>query len=396
MFRVLVCSIAIAFSGNIFAADASQPEIRKLTPPQLKPQNIKRPTFCVRPCREGGPALNLYKKDGKIIVNHYGLGGAGWSLAPGSAKHVVDLLERENVDKYTPITIAGSGVAGLFTALELYKRNFEDVTLVAESFFGLTSHKAAGLFCPHLLYVNASDPELITKLGKESYRYYRSLIDRKVHDFTEEYTAKSFKLLPTYFSKNDTCGYEAYIPELMSPGKDVIVDFGNGAEHEMVVYDEGLFIDTSNAMRALHHKLRRTHIGFVKKHIESLDQLHTPVVINCLGANAEVLNKDDKLVPVLGHLILLKNQNPDKLNYQIASFDSKDTSEEGLPITRTMYFMPKTDFDNADEDDVGVIGGTFITGANELSPHDSEFQGLLSRAKVFFGLSDSSLDIARR
>lgn len=51
----------------------------------------------------------------------------------------------QGIQLTTPITIIGAGTIGLFTAYDLMKRGFTDITIVSEKFDKLTSHNAGGL-----------------------------------------------------------------------------------------------------------------------------------------------------------------------------------------------------------------------------------------------------------
>ncbi len=94
------------------------------------------------------------------------------------------------------------------------------------------------------------------------------------------------------------------------------------------------------------------------------------------------LNQDDCLYPVQGHLIMLRNQNPEELKYMlIVNFDSEKDNKEG--VFRTLDFFPKKHVD-ADLNHVGVLGGTFIENYNALECNAQEFDLIIDRAKRFF------------
>lgn len=76
-----------------------------------------------RPFREGGNRLEKDFFGGKIIVHNYGHGGAGVSLAPGSAIEAVSLAEPHLQNKNVRVAVIGSGVVGLFNCKELLKRH---------------------------------------------------------------------------------------------------------------------------------------------------------------------------------------------------------------------------------------------------------------------------------
>src|SRR5688500_12427145 len=69
-------------------------EVRKITPPKLEGRHLGKKILCHRPMRRGSPKLGLEQQGDKLIVHNYGHGGSGWTLGPGSAKYVIDLLEK--------------------------------------------------------------------------------------------------------------------------------------------------------------------------------------------------------------------------------------------------------------------------------------------------------------
>ena len=66
-------------------------------------------------------------------MHNYGHGGAGVSLAPGSAIEAVRLAEPHLQKKSVKIAVIGSGVVGLFNCKELLKHYPElKITVYAE------------------------------------------------------------------------------------------------------------------------------------------------------------------------------------------------------------------------------------------------------------------------
>jgi glycine/D-amino acid oxidase-like deaminating enzyme len=48
----------------------------------------------LRPYRKSGVLVSAEVEGGKTVIHHVGHGGAGWTLAPGSAKDAVALIEQ--------------------------------------------------------------------------------------------------------------------------------------------------------------------------------------------------------------------------------------------------------------------------------------------------------------
>lgn len=54
-------------------------------------------------------------------------------------------------------------------------------------------------------------------------------------------------------------------------------------------------------------------------------------------------------------------------------------------IKRSFYIFPKR-LPNTAANDVGVIGGTFIEGADSTTPNQEEFDIMLENARKFYGI----------
>ncbi|MBS0185544.1 MAG: FAD-dependent oxidoreductase [Proteobacteria bacterium] len=172
-------------------------EVRKITPPKLDSLHLGTRITCHRPMRHGAPNMSVTKQGEQIIAHNYGHGGSGWTLGPGSAQHVNDLLltseYAHEVTKETPIAIIGAGALGLFSAYDLHQRGFRNITIVADKFEGLTSHNAGGLLAPVSM---DNQPEIqgnIDKIGIDAYKFYESIAQKKHPHFKE-----GAVVVPTY------------------------------------------------------------------------------------------------------------------------------------------------------------------------------------------------------
>ena len=362
-------------------------EVRKITPPNVKYTNLGRKILCHRPVRIGSPNMSVEFKDGKILAHNYGHGGSGWTLGPGSASYVNDLLVKfkdiPDLKKNTLITIIGAGVLGFFTAYDLLERGFTNITIIAKKFNVITtSHNAGGLLAPVSMDNDPEFQKIIDQIGINAYKFYSDIAQKKHKHFKG-----GAKILPTYFETREDSGLEPYVTEkIMKPAKDVILDFGNGTTKNMVAYDDGIFMDTEEMMKDLEKFLRKKNINFVEKNIESFDEVEGKIIINCTGLGSSKLNKDDKMISVQGHLILLKDQIPKDLQYMLLVYFDEDKTESGQTVKRSFYIFPKKSI-NACPNEIGVIGGTFIKGATPETPNEKEFNIILNQARNFYGLS---------
>lgn len=359
-------------------------EIRKISPPDLSEAHLGKRILCHRPMRRGTPNMSVEEQSGKVIIHNYGHGGSGWTLGPGSATYVVDLLEKskyaKEIEKTTPITIVGAGALGLFTAYDLLKRGYKKLTVCAENFEQLTSHNAGGLLAPVSMDNDPKLQKVIDKIGIDAYLFYQKIAKERHSDFR-----KGAVIVPTYFENRKDSGLEPYVGKVMEPAKDVKLDFGNGTSRKMVAYDDGIFIDTSEMMSSLRQHLD-TKVKFVKKKIEHFSNIEDKYIFNCTGIGSSVLNKDKEMVSVQGHLIMLKDQKLEDTQYMILVYFNKGKTESGQTVKRSFYFFPKR-LAGTGESDIGVIGGTFIENATKKTPNNSEFGILLKGAKDFYGIS---------
>jgi hypothetical protein len=372
-----------AASTSPATAAAAGAEVRPITPPRLDSAYLGEKILCYRPLRRGAPNLSVEKVGSQVIGHNYGHGGSGWTLAPGSAQYVVDLVEASDagkaVAKDAPVTVVGAGVIGLFTAYELVKRGYTNVTVVAEKMDGLTSHNAGGLLAPVSMDNNPEMQAIIDKIGIDAYRFYEAVAKGTQPDFAE-----GAKIVPAYFENREESGLEPYVGEVMQPAKDVVLDFGNGTQRPMVAYDDGIFMDTAVMMKALRDYLNGK-VTFEQRKVASLADLPAGLVFDCTGLGAARLNDDAEVVPVQGHLIMLRDQVPADLQSMILVYFDKGKTESGQLVKRSFYIFPKHMPDTG-PNDVGVIGGTFIEGSTPATPNEEEFQILVDGAKRFYGI----------
>jgi len=358
-------------------------EVRKMNPPKLETVNLGKKILCHRPMRRGAPNMSLEQKDGKNIAHNYGHGGSGWTLGPGCAIYVNDLLlnseSAANLTKDTPITVIGAGALGLFTAYDLVQRGFTAITIVAENFESLTSHNAGGLLAPVSMDNALEMQKVIDKVGVDAYLFYDAIAKKTHPDFVE-----GAVVVPTYFENRDDSGLEPYVGVVMQPAKDVTLDFGNGTSRDLVSYDDGIFIDTAKMMIGLHEYLD-DKVTFVQKKVNAISDLSDSFIINCSGGLDYGLNNDVDMVSVQGHLIMLKDQNVGDLQHMILVYFGEGLTASGQNIKRSFYIFPKQ-LPNTGLNDVGVIGGTFIEGATSETPNTEEFDILLKGAKDFYGI----------
>jgi len=375
---------ACAPAGTPILATSTARTVRKITPPRLDTAYLGEEILCYRPMRRGAPNMSVETVGSQIIAHNYGHGGSGWTLAPGTAKYVVDLVEDTEggaiVSKGEPVTVVGAGVIGLFTAYELVQRGYSNITVMAERFEKITSDNAGGLLAPVSMDNAPEIQAIIDQIGIDAYRFFAAVAQGEQPDF-----AGGAKIVPSYFETRDESGLEPYVGQVMQPAKDVVVDFGNGTTRDMVVYDDGIFIDTALMMEELHSYLE-SRVTFVEQKVLNFADLPNNLVFDCAGLGSGALNGDAEVVSVQGHLIMLKDQVPADMEYMILVYFDEGVTEANQKVKRSLYVFPKS-LPGTGPNDIGVVGGTFVEGGTPETPNLSEYATMLQGAKDYYGIA---------
>ncbi|MDR3550479.1 MAG: FAD-dependent oxidoreductase [Candidatus Babeliales bacterium] len=350
-------------------------QIIKLTPPLISAEHIKEKITCIRAHRERIFYVSTQLHNNKLICHNYGHGGAGWTFLFGSVTESIRQfeaqLELHEQFENKPITIIGAGCYGLLTAITLARKGYT-VNIVAADTENIPSNKAAGFFFPrHRKCSNPQEIEVFKTTGIESYQSYLSIING-----THSFIKSGPKLLPGYFGLDIDPGFAPYIEHgLIDAPKRVTIDFGNGKTYQAMEY-KTLFINSSAIMQELYRNIQELGIIIEKKHITSFDEIAQSIIFNCAGLGAKNLTHDKKIVPVQGHLIILKDQ-PDMhaLQYMI-NMKVTMTNSDGKKRDELIYYAPK---------ESGILGVTFIRGQDSLTANQHEFDRLLQRCHDYFG-----------
>ncbi len=359
-------------------------EKRKLLPPRLKKENIKLKISCYRPVRKSGPAMYLQTKNNKIIAHNYGHGGGGWSLAPGAARYVIDKLDLEvkahGITKDEPIIVIGAGIIGLFSVYELIKKGYTNITIVAEDFNQLPSNHAGGLWSPFHIGDISGMKNLIKQIGINSYNFFANIVKGGNEEF--KFCAK---FMPAYFKEKNK-ELELFVGTILKPAKKILADFGNRNTKKMYVYDDMMIIDTSLTITKLTNKLMNNNVKYIRRKINSFNEIKEKIIVNCSGYGSKKLCKDKEMISVLGHLLVLKGQDPKSLNY-LLTVPIEEGFVNGYKVKRLFYIIPRHD-PGTPKTSIGIIGGTLIEGAEKDITNSKEFNKIIQRAKQFYGIKN--------
>jgi hypothetical protein len=124
----------------------------------------------------------------------------------------------------------------------------------------------------------------------------------------------------------------------------------------------------------------KPRVKFVQRKVQRLADVETRFVVDCAGLGAGALNGDAAMVPVQGHLVMLKDQDPAALRYMILVYFGDARTASGMKVKRSFYQFPKH-LPDSGAGDIGVVGGTFIEGAGMDTPNEGEFQVMIDNAR---------------
>lgn len=376
-FAMLLCSFSLL---------ANDPQVVKLTPPQISSATIAQEIVCTRPMRDGKFNISVEQTSGKIIVNCYGHGGSGWTTLFGSVNKAIELFTKTNPDKSTPIRVIGSGCMGLTSAIELSRLGYNVAGITTKSLYDSPSWRAAGYFALVSVKTSAEEQASLNEIGLNTFVAYQQ-IDKGNHPYI---TKDAVKFMPVFCSVDTDAGVEDLeVRGMIPPREYVTLDFGGGVTHEGYVKFMTYFMNTTTLMRQLTAEVQKLGINVNINEIKSFDDVSEGVIFNCSGLGGRDLNQDDKMIPVRGHLVALSDASgTDHMEYMIYSKVQQDGKDEYV------YMFPKdvsvTPENPQGTSCAGVLGGTFIPNADKLSPSDQQnldkvaFKRMLDRNCEFF------------
>lgn len=326
-------------------------------PPQLAPPDLLRaPPFEVvvgqRPYRRGRVRLELEWLRGRPWVHNYGHGGAGLTLAMGSALEVRRLVG-EHVAPGAPVAVLGAGAVGLAAALELLRGGYR-VSVHAEHFGPrTTSAIAGGQWAPSLVAKgdDAASRALYLRVLADSRRAVHGLLARGagVHErwnFAPEGHGASLFDVP-----------DAILPPAVAlerlpwPGTP-----GPGWARRTYLIEPRPFLGW------LERQLHAGGVPFQERRFDSAEQidgLPADAIVNCLGEGAGALLDDREVRPLRGQLLhFAPEAHPWLLSYA-----------DG-------YVFPRSD--------ALVLGGSVESGRPGLAPDPELSERILARGRAFF------------
>ena len=344
-----------------------------INPPQLADFYIKEKVTCIRAHRERICAVYKEQSAEKIIFHNYGQGGAGWTFLFGCVEKSIAQFHTYATQNpcavRKPLCIIGAGCYGLLTAIMLTRLGYS-VYIVAKELENLPSHKAAGFFFPRpRKSSNPHERATFLEFGTASYRAYTH-IAHGTHPFLQN----GASLLPAYYGMDIDPGFDPYSAQHLMPSpENVVIDFGNGKRYKAHAYST-VWINAPALMQELHKNIRMLGIPIHQAEIATFQDIPELIIFNCSGLGAKKLTHDQRIIPVQGHLITLKNQ-PSPCSY-LLNFKVLQATPKGTMRDELIYFAPREE---------GILGITFLRGQELETAHVHEFERLLERCRAFFG-----------
>ncbi len=342
----------------------------------------------LRPSRKGGIRLEVDRgadiAPGKSVIHNYGHGGAGITLAWGSADKVKDLALAELRDRLhkapadARVVVVGAGAIGLATA-DALKRWTPGMTVsvMAGSVDpsgnprpqDTTSWIAGGQFEPSALWREYADPadparmDVLHDLIRRSYQriqQLKGLGTEKDHGVADR---QNYIL-----AWEDDQGFAQGIPRDVVPaGRTGLMPFAPLATVEGKVYSTWL-INPMILLPKLVSDLRAANVTFEKRTIATradLLAIDADIIVNCTGLGSQTMLKDPDLSPIRGQLVALNN--PDKLDWLFSG---------GCGPNAAYMFCRQDDI---------VIGGTFDHTGNLGGLSDQSYRDIAKRMQRIFG-----------
>jgi D-amino-acid oxidase len=275
---------------------------------RVSPDRVIRTIVGLRPFRPSGFVVRGEKFGDKLLVHHYGHGGAGITLSWGTAELAVAEGSKSGE---RDCAVLGCGVIGLTTARVLQERGYRPTIYAREMPPATTSNVAGGLWDPVTVYDrNRVTPEFRRQFGEASgaaFRRYQSLAG-------DWY---GVRWMPVYFLSTigphqAPAAESPYVSvEPLYPEAKQLSEAENPFDIPFAYRRQTMLIEPAIYLSAL---LRDFQIaggrvvirGFASA--QDVAGLAEKVIYNCTGLGAGALFGDTELTPIRGQLTFLLPQ----------------------------------------------------------------------------------------
>ena len=304
----------------------------------------------LRPFRPAGFRVEAEALGDGRLVHNYGHGGAGWTLAWGTARLAVDA----GLPGHTgPVAVVGAGVVGLTTARLAQEAGFP-VTLYADRRpEDTTSAVAGGQFHPTGTHRRGA----VTEAWRADYLRALDYAFRRQQLLVGD--DWGVRWLTTYVEGERP---EGRLTPTFPPAARVVPAAENPFGRPMTRYDT-LYTETGRFLRRLTNEIEADGGRLALRRFGGLDEvaaLPERLVFNCTGLGARELAGDASLTPIKGQLAILLPQP--EVRYALSS-------EAG-------YAFPRPD---------GIVlGGTWERGEEDVAVDPAAIARIVERHRRFF------------
>ncbi len=327
-------------------AVVASPSRDLLPSPDFSRDRILRCIAGVRPYRSGGVRLAAGRIGAKTVVHNYGHGGAGITLAWGSAEIAADLADEAapNADAL----VLGAGVIGLTSAMELLDRGRRVSIWAADFPPYTTSNVAGGQWSPSSV---ATGGGYFAEMCRRSFRRYEDQVGEEFAVFRR----------PNYVvGRSGGGGFRLTPRGVLAPRERVErvpfegPDRSGSVWHTLLVEPERFLNRLMDELRERCDSIEQRSVGS----FEELDDAPQRLIVNCTGLGAGALCDDASVEPVKGQLVILEAQD---LPYLL--------SHRG-------YIFPRSD---------GVVlGGSYERGRSDTDIDEGVCERILRTNAAFF------------
>lgn len=334
----VTASAAVALTSSLPSRLLAD-ERRSFSPVKVARERLIRSVVGLRPYRPGGFLVEAQRLGDKLLIHHYGHGGAGITLSWGSAKLAVDLARPTGLNR---CAVLGCGVIGLSTA-RLVQRRGGSVTIYTKDLPPeTTSNIAGGFWYPTSVYdARTATPQFLEQFNQAcvtANRAFQLLVG-------PEYGVRwidTFELLSgPELSTNFPGGSQLYPDVQLHQDRKRYFDTENVRQFSTMLIEPHTYLNA--LLRDFYLAGGKIVVGELQNREEIL-KLPENLIFNCTGLGARKLVGDQTLGPVRGQLEILLPQP--ELDYCYLGWNG--------------YMFPRRD---------GVVlGGTFDHDVWNLEP----------------------------
>lgn len=306
----------------------------------------------IRPYRRGGVRLEVEPLGDKVVVHAYGHGGAGFTLAWGSAEEVAARVSAA-ARPGERVGVLGAGVIGLTCAHELRHRGFAVVVRAGELPPHTTSDVAGAQWAPSLVSSGSpsDDPGRFERLLRRSHARWLELAGRgwgvtAVLNFAERGAGDALERAPRDLLPRVRTHRRLPIDGARAPGE---------LYHTLLIEPPAFLPRLMRELRGAGVDLER-HAFATTQEVLALPER---VQVDALGLGAGALFGDARLVPTRGQLAHLP---PQALGYLLSH--------------RSGYVFPRAD--------ALVLGGTVEPGVSDPLPDPATARRVVAAQRRFF------------